>query len=115
MQEYPKWMYGPKGADGQPQSRIFNKDDQVPKGWEDHPDKVKEPAKKPEKPNGGKKDPVEPGKPEQPEPTPEERAATIKEVREAAQAAGVEIELSDDATVEEINAAIDKLTATQGS
>lgn len=39
---FPSWRYGPKG-----QSRIFEEGDLIPKGWEDHPDKVKEPQTKP--------------------------------------------------------------------
>lgn len=95
-QEYPKWMYGPGD-----ESRIFQKDEKVPKGWADHPSRVGKEKREPAKPvkAGGEA-----------EPTPEERAATIAEVREAADAEGIQIELGDDATVEEINAAIDKLT-----
>lgn len=83
---WPAWRYGPNGA-----RRIFHEGEQIPKGWQDHPDKVK--AEKPAKPEPGFK-----------EPTPEARAETIAELR----AAGAVI--SDDASVEEINAAIDKLT-----
>lgn len=109
-QQWPSWRYGPPGRDGKPQARVFNKDDVIPKGWKDHPSKVKaakidkDPAKDPPK------DP-----PKDQESTPEERVATIASVREAAAAANIDIQLSDDASVEEINAAIDKLTAQQGS
>jgi hypothetical protein len=99
--EWPKWMYGPDDA-----ARIFQKDDQVPKGWADHPDKVKQPEAgkqlKLEKKDEKKTDALEP--------TPEERADTIRSIREAAAAQGIDIQLADDASVEEINAAIDKLT-----
>jgi hypothetical protein len=91
MQEYPKWMYGPADKDGKPQARIFQKDEVVPKGWEDHPSKVKQP-KKGEKNSANVQ-----------EPTPEEKAATIASLREAG------VEIADDASVDEINAAIDRL------
>ena len=41
--KWPAWFYGPNGA-----AQIFNHPDDVPKGWADHPDKVK--AAKAEKP-----------------------------------------------------------------
>jgi hypothetical protein len=98
---WPSWRYGPNG-----ESRIFQKDDQVPKGWEDHPDKVKQPAK-----STGKQ-PVQGAgnQPPTPEPTPEEKLETIRSIREAAAADNIDITLADDASVDEINAAIDKLT-----
>lgn len=109
--EYPKWMYGP----GE-ESRIFERGDVIPKGWKDHPDKVKEEAPKRSslRKVGDDKDKAPPEQDgsapvDDPPPTEEERVATIAELR----AAGAEI--SDDATVEEINAAIDKLTSQQGS
>lgn len=34
-QEWPGWYYGPDG-----QSQIFQSEDEVPEGWEDHPSKV---------------------------------------------------------------------------
>jgi len=34
-QEWPSWRYGPKGA-----ADIFNSEDEVPEGWQDHPSKV---------------------------------------------------------------------------
>lgn len=40
--EWPSWRYGPGGK-----SNIFNEGGVVPKGWEDHPDKVKEPQGQP--------------------------------------------------------------------
>lgn len=36
--EFPRWYYGPDG-----QSKIFERGEEVPEGWEDHPSKVKEP------------------------------------------------------------------------
>ena len=39
--QWPGWFYGPNGA-----AEIFQSQDDVPKGWADHPSKVKEPAKK---------------------------------------------------------------------
>lgn len=33
--EFPRWYYGPDG-----QSRIFQRGEEVPEGWEDHPSKV---------------------------------------------------------------------------
>lgn len=100
-QQWPSWRYGPPGKDGKPQARIFNKDDVIPKGWEDHPDKVKKAGKE--------KEPAPKDYPPQAEPSVEEKQATIASLREAG------IDISDDATVDEINAAIDKLTAQQGS
>lgn len=38
---WPSWRYGPNG-----ESQVFDKEADVPKGWEDHPSKVKAPAKK---------------------------------------------------------------------
>jgi len=35
---FPAWRYGPDGG-----AAIFDKADDVPAGWVDHPDKVKEP------------------------------------------------------------------------
>lgn len=32
---FPAWFYGPNG-----QSQIFNSEDEIPKGWVDHPAKV---------------------------------------------------------------------------
>lgn len=32
---WPAWYYGPDGA-----AEIFNNDDEVPEGWQDHPSKV---------------------------------------------------------------------------
>lgn len=100
--EWPKWMYGPGD-----ERRIFQKDDQVPKGWEDHPDKVQAPEKSGEsrKKQEKKQEPSAPM-----EPTPEERAETIRDIREAAAKQGIDVQLADDASVDEINAAIDKLT-----
>lgn len=37
---WPSWRYGPGGA-----SRIFQENDTIPAGWMDHPDKVKVSAK----------------------------------------------------------------------
>jgi len=45
----PAWRYGPGGA-----AEIFENEKDVPKGWEDHPSKVKEPA-----PKKGAKDEIE--------------------------------------------------------
>lgn len=33
---WPAWFFGPGG-----ESKIFNKPEDVPKGWADHPDKAK--------------------------------------------------------------------------
>ena len=102
-QSWPAWRYGPNG-----EARIFNKDDVVPKGWVDSPKNVPQSEKLKEAPKGkAKKGAQEP--PPELEPSAEEKAATIASIREAG------IEIKDDATVEEINAAIDKLTAQQGS
>jgi hypothetical protein len=35
---FPSWRYGPGGA-----SKVFEEGEKIPDGWEDHPDKVKEP------------------------------------------------------------------------
>lgn len=35
---WPGWFYGPNG-----EAEIFQSRDEVPKGWEDHPSKVKPP------------------------------------------------------------------------
>lgn len=35
FQAWPSWRYGPDG-----QSEIFQSEDEVPSGWEDHPSKV---------------------------------------------------------------------------
>lgn len=35
MQKWPSWRYGPNGA-----AEIFNSEDDVPKGWHDHPSKI---------------------------------------------------------------------------
>lgn len=37
---FPGWFYGPNG-----EAEIFQKAEDVPKGWEDAPQKVKVPAK----------------------------------------------------------------------
>ena len=36
----PTWRYGPNG-----QARICYSEDEIPKGWQDHPSKVEKPAK----------------------------------------------------------------------
>ena len=41
---WPGWFYGPNG-----EAKIFQSPDEVPKGWEDHPTKVKAPKKAPAK------------------------------------------------------------------
>lgn len=38
---WPAWFYGPKG-----QSEIFQSEEQVPEGWEDHPSKFQRGASK---------------------------------------------------------------------
>jgi hypothetical protein len=95
---WPAWYYGPNG-----EARIFNEGDIVPKGWKDSPKKLaqsEQPAQpeklKPEKPKKGAKQEV----------TQEQldRINTIAELREAG------VEIADDATDDEINAAIDTLT-----
>ncbi len=40
MVTFPSWRYGPKG-----QAAVFQSEDDVPAGWEDHPSKL--PAEKP--------------------------------------------------------------------
>lgn len=94
FQEYPRWMYGP----GE-QSRIFEKDDPIPEGWQDHPSKVEQtkpqakPRKKAEKPVLENPD--------------AERAALIASIREDG------IDIAETATDEEINAALEQLTQEQ--
>ena len=51
---WPGWFYGPDGA-----AAIFRSKDEVPKGWEDHPSKVKA---------GKKEEPPEPVPAKKPEP-----------------------------------------------
>lgn len=46
FQAWPSWRYGPKG-----ESAIFEKAEDVPKGWQDHPSKF-EKAKKPKAEDG---------------------------------------------------------------
>lgn len=96
-QEYPKWMYGPNEGD----ARIFNKDDLVPKGWEDHPEKVGKPKER--KP----KNPAKNTDTDAQQVTEEERATAIAELR------ANDVDISDDATEDEINAAIDELTKNE--
>lgn len=36
-ENWPAWRYGPNG-----QSAVFESEDDVPKGWVDHPTKVKD-------------------------------------------------------------------------
>jgi hypothetical protein len=36
-QKFPSWRYGPDG-----EAEVFTSEADVPKGWEDHPSKVKE-------------------------------------------------------------------------
>lgn len=75
--------------------RIFEAGESASSAWVDHPEKVKPKAAK-----GGKK-----GKEKEPQSVPDEdRIAAITELR----ANGVEI--ADDATIDEINEAIDALT-----
>lgn len=38
--EWPSWRYGPKG-----EAQIFERESEVPKGWEDHPAKFKKEGK----------------------------------------------------------------------
>lgn len=128
--DYPRWMYGP----GE-QSRIFNKDDQIPAGWEDHPSKVEGWEKpKEEKPASGRGrgrkntdadaargariaelrnngvEIADNATDEEinaaTEKFNQDKVATIQQLREAG------IEIADDASVDEINAAIDKLTTS---
>lgn len=40
---WPAWYYGPKG-----EAQIFEKVEDVPKGWQDNPNKFKKAAPKPE-------------------------------------------------------------------
>jgi hypothetical protein len=42
---YPAWFYGPNG-----QSQIFQSDNEVPAGWQDHPSKIITPEKTGSKP-----------------------------------------------------------------
>jgi hypothetical protein len=42
---YPAWFYGPNG-----QEQIFNSDEEVPAGWQDHPSKVVTPERTGSKP-----------------------------------------------------------------
>lgn len=39
-QKWPSWRYGPKG-----EADIFQSEVDVPKGWVDHPSKIKAPTK----------------------------------------------------------------------
>lgn len=34
LKEFPRWAYGPKG-----EAQIFNRVEDIPKGWQDHPSK----------------------------------------------------------------------------
>lgn len=43
--KWPAWFYGPSG-----QAQVFESKDDVPKGWVDHPSRVKEEKSKEEKP-----------------------------------------------------------------
>jgi hypothetical protein len=36
LAEHDQWVYGPNG-----QSRLIQQGEELPKGWADHPDKVK--------------------------------------------------------------------------
>jgi hypothetical protein len=40
IQHWPSWRYGPKG-----EAEIFEREADVPSGWEDHPAKFKEEGK----------------------------------------------------------------------
>ncbi len=42
MSDWPAWYYGPDG-----EGRIFDRAEDVPEGWQDHPDKAKAVAPKP--------------------------------------------------------------------
>lgn len=53
MKMWPAWRYGPDGA-----AEIFNSEDEVPKGWQDHPSKVISPATTGSKPLAPKTDKV---------------------------------------------------------
>lgn len=107
-EEWPKWMYGPND-----QARVFQKDDVVPAGWSDHPEKLKQevpptppvPQQRPAKKSEKAAPVAEPQQEPAPEPSQEEKLETIRSLREAG------VEISDDASVDEINAAIDRLTA----
>lgn len=90
--EYPKWMYGPND-----ESRIFQRDEQIPKGWEDHPEKVGKSPPKPSKPSKPSKS-QDPGEAA-------ERTTILAALREAG------FDVADDATDDEINAKIDELNA----
>jgi hypothetical protein len=93
-QEYPKMVYGPND-----EQRIIQKDDQMPAGFVEHPSLLKK--------KGAGSKPKDP--PKDPEPTAEEKAETIKSLREAG------IDIADDASVEDINAAIDLLAEKENA
>jgi hypothetical protein len=40
MNDFPAWYYGPEG-----QQQVFQRAEDVPEGWQDHPSKVITPAK----------------------------------------------------------------------
>lgn len=42
---WPSWRYGPNGT-----AAIFESEDKVPVGWEDHPGKVRDPERPPPPP-----------------------------------------------------------------
>ena len=92
-QEWPSWRYPPGGGEG----RIFQKDDVIPKNWVRNPKEAAK-AKQPKPAKNPKNSDTQPV-------TDEERKDAIEQLR----ANGVEI--ADDASDEEINDAIDKLTS----
>lgn len=87
--DWPAWRYGPGG-----EARVFQENDMVPDGWEDHPSKVKEPAKKAVK---------------------VKKLSQADQARAEARAEGLAVlkeagvEINEDASDEELSAALDAL------
>ena len=98
-QYYPKMVYGPGG-----QQRIIQKDEQMPPGFAEHPSLLEAAATDTgsgEDPNKGL---ILVGGRMRTKEEAEERAGILQSLRE------VGVELDDEATDEEINAAVDELT-----
>lgn len=67
---FPRWMYGPGG-----QAQIFENEESIPEGWEDHPSKVQEVEPEPEKTETA----------DQPETEEEKQEGTTSESEESAE------------------------------
>lgn len=55
IQNWPSWRYGPNG-----QAQIFEHEEQVPEGWEDHPSKVAQTEEPEEEKPARRRKPAEP-------------------------------------------------------